>query len=134
MRRPWCARLPAVARSLEAVARWLAGRGAPARRAPPDAPRRPSRRHRLSSGLQRPQCRRGANAMSDDVPQELETIDPNNPPEGYTGPTPLQTIDPNNPPDGYTGPTPLETIDPNNPPDGYTGPTQVHQSQPDVSA
>src|SRR5690349_10279987 len=64
-----------------------------------------------------------SHAMSDDVPQELETIDPNNPPEGYTGPTPLETIDPNNPPEGYTGPTPLQTIDPYNPPDGYTGPT-----------
>src|SRR6266540_3514059 len=59
--------------------------------------------------------------MSDDVPQELETIDPYNPPEGYDGPRPLETIDPYNPAEGYDGPRPLETIDPYNPPEGYEG-------------
>ena len=52
--------------------------------------------------------------MSDDnqdsgqVPQPLETIDPNNPPPGYDGPRPLETIDPNNPPPGYDGPRPID--------------------------
>jgi hypothetical protein len=46
--------------------------------------------------------------MSDDVPQELETIDPSNPPEGYDGPRPLETIDPYNPPAGYEGPLPTD--------------------------
>ena len=73
--------------------------------------------------------------MSDDyqdpgeIPQPLETIDPNNPPPGYDGPKPLETIDPNNPPPGYDGPKPLETIDPNNPPPGYDGPLPIDPSQ-----
>ena len=46
-----------------------------------------------------------------DTPEELETIDPNNPPEGYDGPRPLETIDPNNPPEGYEGPLPTGVED-----------------------
>jgi len=46
-----------------------------------------------------------------DTPEELETIDPNNPPEGYEGPLPLETIDPNNPPEGYEGPLPTGVED-----------------------
>jgi hypothetical protein len=42
---------------------------------------------------------------------QLETIDPNNPPEGYEGPLPLETIDPNNPPEGYEGPLPTGVED-----------------------